>query len=287
MSFCRAGLDDMRRRSVRYIQHYEEEAMDTGVTITQHSLDILVAERSLSGLGEGDIGVRALLLLGEHLSLIIDTLIRPEDMAQFATLARDHGRPLLVANTHADYDHAWGNGAFAGPIIGHALCRERLMGEQEQETLDDMRARAPQFFDAVMLVPPQVTFERRLDIALGGLTVELHHLPGHTPDSLLAYVPERGLLFAGDCAEWPIPLVGEGPLAPWAIALRQWAATPGLQSVIPSHGRMGGPELLEANAAYLEQLDRDPDAPWQPPAGADPWYAEEAHPLNVAKRKKQ
>jgi glyoxylase-like metal-dependent hydrolase (beta-lactamase superfamily II) len=261
--------------------------MDERVTITQHGVDILVAERSLSGLGEGDIGVRALLLLGEHLSLILDTLIRPEDMAQFATLARDHGRPLLVVNSHADYDHAWGNGAFAGPIIGHARCRERLLGEGEVATLDELRAKAPGFFDTVMLVPPQITIERRLDIALGGLTVQLHHLPGHTPDSLLAYVPERGLLFAGDCAEWPIPLIGDGPLMPWAAALREWAAAPGLQTVIPSHGRLGGAELLEANAAYLEQLEGDPDAPWQPPDGADAWYAAEAHPLNIAARKRR
>ncbi|MBC8075987.1 MAG: MBL fold metallo-hydrolase [Chloroflexales bacterium] len=261
--------------------------MDPQVTVTELEPNILAADRSLSGTGEGEIGLRALLLLGEHLSLILDTLIRPEDMAQFATLVRDHGRPLLVVNTHADYDHAWGNGAFASPIIGQTGCRQRLLGEQEVDMLDQMRAKAPDFFDAVMLVPPQITFEHRLDIALGGMTVELHHLPGHTPDSLLAYVPERGLLFAGDCAEWPIPVIGNDPLPPWISALRQWAKTPGLRTVIPAHGRIGGAELLEANAAYLEQLDRDADAPWQRPAGADPWYLHEAHPLNVTTRKKR
>ena len=261
--------------------------MNDAVTVTELEPNIFAADRSLSGLGEGDIQVRALLLLGQHLSVMLDTLIRPEDMAQFATLARDHGRPLLVVNTHADFDHAWGNDAFASPIIGHRRCRERLLGAAEVDMLDEMQAKAPGFFDAVMLLPPQITFEQRLDIALGGLTVQLHHLPGHTPDSLLAYVPERGLLFAGDCAEWPIPIIGADPLAPWAAALREWAATPGLRTVVPAHGRISGPELLEANAAYLEQLDRDSDAPWQPPDGADPWYADEAHPLNARTRKEK
>ena len=47
------------------------------------------------------------------------------------------GREVLVVNSHADWDHPWGNNYFTGErratIIGHELCRARM---QSQEALN-------------------------------------------------------------------------------------------------------------------------------------------------------
>jgi glyoxylase-like metal-dependent hydrolase (beta-lactamase superfamily II) len=258
------------------------------IHLTEHAPGIYLAERSLGGGDEGDISVRALLLLGEALSIVLDTLVCPSDMRPFAALIRQRGRPLVVVNSHADWDHAWGNAAFPGAlIVGQRHCRERLLGAEERATLQQKRAAQPQLFADVELVAPQIGFESRLDLHAGSFSVELHHLPGHSADSLVAYLPERGLLFAADCAEWPIPLLGSGPALPWAAALRRWAALDGLHTVIPAHGPLSGPELLLANAGYLEQLANNPERPWQLPAGADPWYLTGAHPENVRVAKRQ
>ena len=243
------------------------------VTVSPLGEGIFLASRALAGGPE----VRAALLLGTERAAVVDTMARPEDMAPFVALAAAHGRPVTVVNTHADWDHAWGDAAFPGAkIVGHRLCRERLRGAEARARLARERGADPAAYANVTLVPPDSTFEAATTLPLGGMTLVLHHLPGHTADCLVGFVPERRLLLAGDCAEEPFPLLGSGPLAGWVRDLRAWAQKD-LEVVVPSHGRIGGPELLRANAAYLEGLADDPPVP----AGVPAFYAE-AHAANVA-----
>ena len=78
--------------------------------------------------------VDTFVVVTERWLVIVDTHSTPALALQLAEQCvgpGDAGR-LLVVNTHADYDHAWGNQVFSGPearypapIIGHALCAER------------------------------------------------------------------------------------------------------------------------------------------------------------------
>ncbi len=248
--------------------------MTPDVDVTRLDEGVYIASRSLGG-GEPD--VRAALFVGARRAVVVDTLARPEDMAPLIDLIAARGLPVVVVNTHADWDHAWGNAAFsAAPIVGHQLCRTRLLGERERAVLARKRAEDDLFYANVQLLPPDVTFETTLRLDLGGLTVELHHAPGHQPDCLVAYVPERRLLYAGDCAEDPFPLLNSGPREGWIQALRAWSARD-LDTVVPSHGRIGGVELLKANADYLAGLDHDEP----PPVGTPDFYLE-AHTSNQA-----
>lgn len=244
------------------------------VTVAQLQKGIYLASCPL-GADEPD--VRAALLLGEKWAVVVDTLTCPEDMAPLREIIAAHGRPALVVNTHADWDHAWGNAAFPDSlIVGQRICRERLLGADERAMLAQKRAEEPDHYAAVALIPPAATFETALTIDLGGLTMELHHVPGHTPDCLMVHVPERRLIYAGDWAEDPFPLLESGPLDGWIASLRAWS-TREVETVIPAHGRIGGGESLHANAAYLESLRDDPPAP----PGTPPFYVT-AHAENVA-----
>jgi len=197
---------------------------------------------------------------------------------RYATLQKI-GRPTLVVNTHADWDHTWGNAAFPDtPIIAHRLCRAAMLTEG-QRRLVEKQAEEPERYRDVTIVPPTITFAEFMEIDLGGLTLSIHHLPGHTDDLLVAYVPERLLLFATDAAEDPIPLISSGPVAPWARALWEWAGRE-VQTVVPSHGTQSGPHLLTANAIYLESLLQNPDCPDSKPDDPRVFY-QEAHAANV------
>ena len=102
------------------------------------------------------------------------------------------------------------------------------------------------------MVPPTITFADSLAIDLGGVTVELSHLPGHTEDCLVAFVPEWGVLLAGDTVETPFPLLDETlPVQPWIDRLAEWAGRADVETVIPCHGEIGGRELIEGNIAYF------------------------------------
>lgn len=208
--------------------------------------------------------VAAVKLTGQHLTAVIDTLLCPADMAPF-------GRTDLVIYTHADWDHCWGTAAFPGaPVIGHRLTRERLLSTVEADLLAQKRADQPSEFEGSAIIPPQIAFEGLMTLDLGGFHLQLHHLPGHTSDALLLYLPDHDLILAGDTAEIPVPYLNEyGQIRDWAAALRHWERT-GVKRVIPSHGRPGGPELLAQTADYLEgtlaQVARALEAGWDLPA---------------------
>jgi glyoxylase-like metal-dependent hydrolase (beta-lactamase superfamily II) len=161
--------------------------------------------------------------------------------------------------------------------MAHRLTLQRQRREGSR-TLAAMSKRDPVSYAGVVLRPATMTFDGQLDLDLGGMRVELRHLPGHTPDCIVAYIPERRLLFAGDTAEDPIPLLNKDPLTDWPDRLLEW--TKPAKVVVPAHGAISGPDLLERNAAYLRDLIRDPTRPVPELDGAPSFYRD-AHRLNL------
>jgi len=215
-----------------------------------------------------DFEVRGVVVVGTERAVVWDTLARPRDMAAVGPLYP--GLPSSVVYSHGDWDHVWGSGGLTPPpdeIIAHDACALRFLAEIPRE-LEEKQLLRPAEYGEVRLLPPTRTFSDRLDLELGGLTLELHALPGHTPDSVVGYLPEWRVLLAGDCVESPLPfLYPESPLDEWIRGLEEWAETlsegSGEAVVIPSHGAVGGPGLLRSNARYLKDLraGRDPDLP--------------------------
>lgn len=227
----------------------------------------------------GDPSVRALVVLGERYTVVFDTLYAPEDMAPALALAGERRRPVLVVNSHADHDHAWGNAAFPGaPIIGHAATRARLLSEGD--VLAERRRQDPARYASVRLCPPDFTFDDHLAIDLGGLTLALHHLPGHTRDCIVGHLPEHRILLGGDCVEAPFPLLYDGPLDRWIAALRAWDDAARVGTVVPAHGPVSGRDLLARNAAYLQALLDGRGADWHLPPDTPAFYRD-AHAQSV------
>ncbi len=198
--------------------------------------------------------VRSAVVVGEHAALVLDTLAHPREMTDVAALLEGH--PFTVAYSHADWDHAWGTAGLPDPeggVVAQEACAERFHTDVPA-TLAQKRAEDPERWAGVKLVAPTRTFVSRLDVPLGGVTVELHALPGHTPDSVVAFVPEWGILLAGDAAEAPHPFINErGALPVWIRGLERWAREGSVRTVVPSHGPVDGRELLERNIRDLRR----------------------------------
>lgn len=253
----------------------DDAVLTTSSTITLSSIatDIL----AISAPCDPDVDVRALLITGRDRSVLIDSLLRPSDLNGVRDIVESHGRPLYIVNTHADWDHWWGNGAFpAAPVVAHRLTHERQIREGRRQLT--AKQRTDESFSEVVLRPATITFEGSLRFDLGGLHVELSALPGHVHDQIVAYIPEHRMLFAADAAEDPVPLVTEGPVAPWARALYGWAER--ARTVVPAHGGIAGPELLRRNASYLEGLLHDPGRA-VPELAAAPAFYRRAHRRNL------
>lgn len=195
------------------------------------------------------------LVVGTDGCLVIDTretLTAGRELADAVrTVTR---RPWTVVNTHAHFDHFFGNGAFV-PCEIWALDRCRaVVIERSDEQL------AKHGDNATTIVPPTRTFPppiHHLDI--GGRAVELHYLGrGHTDNDIVITVDD--VLFAGDLVEeGGPPMFGDAYPAEWPDTV---AALQGLirGAVVPGHGDVVDAAFVHAQEELLRtvaHLDRD------------------------------
>lgn len=246
---------------------------------SMQTLERLSADIWITTVNLGDFEVRAVLIAGEARVVVWDSLSHPDDMRLFLPMIGD--RELVVIYSHADWDHVWGTAGLPCDRmtpVGHVLCAERFDTDVPLALAEKM-AEDPARWAAVQLVPPAVTFDRQYRVSLGSTTLHLHHLPGHTADSIAGFLPERGVLLLGDAVETPLPLVPEGcDLNRWIEELLRWQAEPRVRTVIPSHGPIGGREILARNIDYLQALLAGREI--SVPDALDDFYRE-AHLANV------
>ena len=158
--------------------------------------------------------------------------------------------PRTLVNTHHHGDHTHGNYLLPSTtIIAHRLCREMVI-----ET--GMRTLHPLFpsveWGHLELAPPTVTFEDRLDIYIDDLLIELIFVgPAHTTNDIIAWIPDRKVLFTGDLIfNEGTPFGAMGSVRGWLRVLE----TPrgmGAEIIVPGHGPVCGPEVIDDMAAYL------------------------------------
>ncbi len=120
------------------------------------------------------------LVVGSHHALLFDTGYGGGDLPGLVRGITD--LPLFVVNSHGHIDHACGNAAFGGAWIHPLdmdLCREHnaMAGMKPGELWPTGEGDC---FD------------------LGGITLEVLHLPGHTGGSIGLLCRERELLLVGD-----------------------------------------------------------------------------------------
>jgi len=141
---------------------------------------------------------------------VIDTLLFPEETSELLDLVRRKSRSkvLYVINTHSHSDHVYGNYLFEGAeVIAHELCRQTLQKHGE-EGLNEAKERILELAE-VQLRLPSITFTKELTLRLGNKTLRLMHRPGNTPDSIVVYIREDKVLFAGDTV-MPVPYIVDG-----------------------------------------------------------------------------
>jgi len=229
--------------------------------------------------------VDTFIVVAERYVVLVDTLINTRTATMLLEIAREYlsGRQLLVVNTHADWDHAWGNHVFDGPvarypapIIASRRCAERLRSAEAAEKLAQRRANQPGRFDDVRLTPPSVLFEERLAIEGGDLTLELFATPGHKPDHISVFIPEIRTLLPGDAAELPFPFVESAAALPaMRASLAHMAALEPASALYCHAPETSGPAVLQRNIAYFDALEQScraalaGGAPAHPSADAD------------------
>jgi cyclase len=202
----------------------------------------------------------ATIVVGDRLTAVIDAMVSVAmATAVRAEAERLGARPVgLVVLTHGDADHVLGLGAFPGAVVvGAQRTAEVLADTRTQQAYAEIHARmggAPAAF-----VPPAVDLAypttARLD--LGGLRLEAEFVgPAHSPGDTVIWCPEERVAWSGDLVFHGVfPLVRD-ELRRWYRGLAALAAfDPAV--VVPGHGLVGGPEVLEAQRRVLEAVERE------------------------------
>ena len=172
-------------------------------------------------------------------------------------------KPWVLVNTHAHWDHCFGNAVFTGaPIWGHPACARRLAvdGEAERraaraDALAEGDARLAEEVADVVITPPGRLVAGEAAIDLGGRRLWLAHLGrGHTDGDVVAEV--EGVVFAGDLLEEGAPPdFGDAFPLDWPATLE--ALLPHLGAVVvPGHGGLLRRADAEEQAALHAEVAR-------------------------------
>ncbi|MEV5568356.1 MBL fold metallo-hydrolase [Streptomyces sp. NPDC052196] len=197
------------------------------------------------------------LIVGEDRAVLIDT-VATESRARRLRTQTEQVAPRgvdFVVNTHFHGDHTFGNGQFTPRAV--IVAHEGTRADSEEAGLG-MRQLWPSVkWGQTPLTLPSLTFQDTLTLHTGGPRVELLHVgPAHTPNDVVAWVPERSVLFTGDVVWSAVtPFLLMGSLSGSLLALERMRALEP-RTVVAGHGPAGGPELLDFTERYVRLLQR-------------------------------
>lgn len=210
-----------------------------------------------------DVSVGA--IVGPEGVVIVDTRNNPREGEEILRDAEVFGVPVVAAvNTHAHYDHTFGNQAFAArgvPIYGHAGIAAhyaRFEAPRLASVQADPSREPDKDWGEVRLTPPDVWVDSATRVELGGREIELLPLsPGHTDTDLAVRIPDASVWLLGDVIEQSgAPMFGSGsyPLR-WGAALRELLERIRPDDVIvPGHGEVVDRAFVAEQARLLEQV---------------------------------
>jgi cyclase len=185
---------------------------------------------------------------------MVDGPERPRDIYAWKEEIFKRGEPKYLINCEHHGDHIVANHFFSPPavIISHQGTREKFassLGSPEKvrariAKLDPGGTPIPEDYE---LKPPTLTYTDRLTIYLGEQEIQVIHMPGHTPNQTVVWVPKERVMMAGGNLSCEImPAMWGSEIINWLKALDDMI---GLQPeyIIPVHGEV-------ADLAYLRKF---------------------------------
>lgn len=205
--------------------------------------------------------VTAAAVVTRHGIVVIDTLPyapETEDMIEYLN-SLGQGPIKYLVNTHWHGDHTYGNYLFDDSVelVCHKRCQQMMM-EQGEKSLAVAKEAAPLLEDVVLRIPEVVFDEGQMVIHVGNKSIEMSLTPGHTPDSIVAYVREDKVLLAADTV-MPVPYFVWGSRHDFKKSL-ELLKEYNLESIVQGHGevllRGEIPGALESGIEYLDKLEQ-------------------------------
>lgn len=162
-------------------------------------------------------------------------------------------RPVTtLVNTHHHGDHTFGNYLFPGAtIVAHENARPAMR--------DWGRPRSAPFWSdvdwgEVELALPFLTYRAGVTLWVDDTEVQVTHVgtAAHTTNDSIVWVPEHRLLYSGDVLfNGGTPFLVQGSIAGAVQVLETVIRPLGARTIVPGHGAVTGPELIDDVLRYL------------------------------------
>jgi glyoxylase-like metal-dependent hydrolase (beta-lactamase superfamily II) len=240
------------------VREFEPVKVPMRVTkVAAHSYYVLGQSGMVSSANEGFNSNAGFVVTAEGV-VVFDALGTPALGKRLADLiAKTTDQPIRrVVVSHYHSDHFYGLQALKRPgvdVWAHELVRDYLATDAPAaRLLERKESLAPWVNDKTRIVVPDRFLGEDTRFTMGGLTFRVMHAgPAHTPEDLMMWVEEDGVLFVGDLMfTGRIPFVADADVTSWIKALdRVLAFEP--KVVVGGHG----PESTNAVADLASTRD--------------------------------
>lgn len=204
--------------------------------------------------------VYAFLVEGEQSAVLIDTGFGVGSLKEYVESLTK--LPYVVLFTHGHLDHAGGAGEFENVYMNHKdlwMIEEHTSLERRVGAVKGGHPEIPDTdFVAPLPVEKYLPLENEQCFDLGGVTVTMLELPGHTPGSMCVLVDKvRAVLLGDACNSFGfLQLPGSSPVEEYRdnlIAFRKYEDL--FDEVWYSHPHnFGGKEIIEETITLCEEL---------------------------------
>ncbi len=209
--------------------------------------------------------------------LLIDPAVTVADLAALAGELAELGlRPTVAWSTHPHWDHVlWSRSL--GDAPRYAAPAAVSIAETERDGMIEYLEKSAPGHDLSLIGRLQPLDASA--IPWDGPTAQLIVHNGHAPGHGAVFLPDTGVLLAGDmCSDIEIPLldtVAADPLGHYRTGIERLAAVPGVRQVVPGHGHVGDAgefrRRLALDTAYLNAVASGKPADDPRLAGCPDW----------------
>jgi cyclase len=142
----------------------------------------------------------------------------------------------LAIYTHLHSDHINGNDLFDCPVLCHSKAKRRM------EKMCAAGGRSV------------ITFDNEHKLNVGNIQLHLIHVGGHTPESIVIWMPGEKILFSGDLIfSGRAPFLASVTNYHGLIKSLKWLLSLGAEVIVPGHGPLCDKLEITSQLNYLEK----------------------------------
>ncbi|OYO16542.1 MBL fold metallo-hydrolase [Enemella dayhoffiae] len=192
----------------------------------------------------------------------VDTLASvPRTRRYRAAIEEKFGHQVrTIITTHHHGDHSYGNFLFPeAAIVGQHRTRRGILAAGEPPGPEGRPSYTPFDFGEIELSPPTICFTDELTVWAGEVPCQVNSVGevAHTADDSYVHLADEGVLITGDLIfSGGTPFVLMGSLSGLERCLVEQLRPLGASVLVPGHGPVGGPELIEDVLEHLRWLQR-------------------------------